>query len=113
MGIDIVEAQEIVEAPLKKNVQLKKNIKPKSGKVGDIAEYHARENEYESWDEACLFVEIHVPMLIKINGEPFQGKKIVPQCTADYINWMVLERQRNEEQIFRSKKLERTVAHLS
>jgi len=100
-----------LEATTKKNVQIKKNVQPKHGKVGEYAGHtHGMEDEVSTWEEDCVFVEHLVRIPLKVNGEPYHGKVVVPRCFANYLGWMENSRQINEDNIFRSKKLEKTVA---
>jgi hypothetical protein len=99
----------------RRNVKPKKQIKvAKNGKAGDIDHWHAKENEFETWDEPCYFVEFRVVVSggIVINGHTYAGKVIVPQCTADYLAWQQSEKLRYEQNIYRSKTVNKTVAAL-
>lgn len=102
-------------ADSRRNVTPKKQIRvAKNGKAGDIAHYHAKENEFETWEEPCYFVEFRVELKegLRINQHDYVGKVIVPQCTADYLAWQQSEKIRSEQNIYRSNRLNKTVASL-
>jgi len=106
---------EAAPADARKNVKKKKQIKvSKDGKMGDIAHYHHKENEFEEWEEPCPFVEFRViaPGGIQINQRLYAGKVVVPQCTADYLAWQQSEKLRAEANIHRSNNINRVVASL-
>jgi len=100
---------------LRQNVKKKAQIvTAKDGKPGTIAHTHHKENAVEEWDEPCYFVEhkISVPEGLRLNEVDYKGVVIVPQCTADYLAWQESEKLRYEQGIYRSNKVNRTVASL-
>ena len=112
-----LEDQTETAAPVdyRQNVKKKAQVKvAKDGKPGTIAHTHHKENDFEEWDEPCYFVEhkISLPEGLRLNEVDYKGTVIVPQCTKDYLAWQESEKLRYEEGIFRSKKLNKTVASL-
>ena len=68
---------EAAPADARKNVKKKKQIKvSKDGKMGDIAHYHHKENEFEEWEEPCPYVEFRViaPGGIQINQRLYAAR---------------------------------------
>jgi|SRR5690242_7783898 len=99
----------------RKNVKPKKVIRvAKDGKPGDIAHYHKREDEHYTWDEPCYFVEYKVRNRagLRINEHDYIGKVVVPQCTADYLAWRDSLKADYEKGIYRSNRINKTVASL-
>jgi hypothetical protein len=95
----------------RKNV-VRKNVQPKVvAKVGEIAHYHHKENETESWDEPCHFVDhtVRDAKGYSLNEVRYVGKVVVSQCIADYLAWQESIHQEYEQGIFRSTKLNKVV----
>lgn len=96
----------------RKNV-VRKNVQPKAtGKLGEIAHYHKKENEYETWDEPCLYVSHHIdiPGGIDINDDNYKGTVIVAQCAADQFASMESAWKEREAGIFRNRAVNKIVA---
>ena len=94
------------------NVQLKKNVQDKKvGKVGEVAHYHPRDNETETWEQACLFVDhfVNEPGGLTINDTVHKGKNIIPTCVANYLTQMEQAAELEEIKIFRSGSIERII----
>lgn len=96
----------------RKNVVRKKVVNvAKSGKPGDVAHYHRKENDTEEWDEPCYWVEHRIddPRGYSINEHRYVGKVVVPQCTADYLAWQEATHKAYEAGVFRGKVNSRQV----
>ena len=111
------EKAQAVAAPVDRRLNVKKKaqiVTAKDGKPGTIAHTHKKENDSEEWEEPCYFVEhkISLPEGLRINETDYKGVVIVPQCMADYLAWQETEKIRYEQGIFRSRKINRTVASL-
>ena len=109
------DSEVVVEAPVDGRLNVvRKNVvqKRKTGKLGQVAHYHQKENDEEIWDEPCYFVEhvIGIPGGIDINDDNYKGKVIVSQCAADYMAWMESAWNNREQNIFRSKSINKVVA---
>lgn len=70
--------------------------------IGEVVHRHERENsDWEKIFVPCHAVEYKVKSRqgLKINERLFVGKAVVPQCVADYLSYMDLQHQKNEESI--------------
>jgi hypothetical protein len=74
--------------------------------VGEVAHTHDRELHDGRWvAQNCRAVEYQIKHRegLEINDQLYTGKVIVPQCTANQLNWMDQEVTANEIAIYTNK----------
>ena len=85
----------------------KKRVLPKSQrhKVGEVSCWHPYEDDYEIVEKACHYVEhtVRDRKGFELNGKRYQGKVIVPQCVADYLQMMENRHKSMERGIFEDR----------
>jgi hypothetical protein len=102
---DLTEMTGPVTPPERQNVVRKNVVAKTTGRVGDVAHYHKQENEEETWDQPCLFVEHRIQSASGINANDhlYIGLVVIPQCLADYFGWQESAKREYEQGIFRNK----------
>lgn len=101
---DLVTAEGSIPANIKQNVKKKNVVEKIIGNEGEVAHYHTRDNAYETWDEACVFMKYNVrdDHGLEINNKLYKGQVIVPTCVANYLTQMDQAVEQSEIGLFKS-----------
>lgn len=86
---------------------LKEIQKPRRQKFqpGEIAHQHFAETETEIIEKDCLYVShmVYDRKGFTLNGKLYQGRVVVPQCVADYLQMMENRHQVMERSVFEDR----------
>jgi hypothetical protein len=85
----------------------KKPEKPKRQRFqpGEVAHQHFAETETDIIEKDCLYVShtVYDRKGFTINGTLYQGRVVVPQCVADYLQMMENRHQVMERSVFEDR----------